>query len=171
MTTMYPCRLVGTDFCTSAPHRFSAEVVVRATPEQIFAVFEDPDAWTQWALPIRHVEWTSPQPFGVGTTRTVTMTGGLVGKEEFIAWERGRHMAFRFTEASMNAITAFAEDYRLSDAGEGRTRVQWVMAMEASGVNDTVLRLFGWAMQLGLGFMLRRFQALVEARYPTARAA
>ena len=168
---MYPCRPVGIEFCDTARHRFVTEVVVRATPEQIFEVFENPDSWVVWALPIRRVEWTSPPPFGVGTTRTVTMTRGLVGKEEFIAWERGRRMAFRFTGASMDAITAFAEDYRLSDAGGGRTRVRWVMAMEARGVNDVVLRVFGWALGLGLGFMLRRFQALVEARYPAARAA
>ena len=168
---MYPCRPVEVEFCDTAPHRFATEVVIRATPEQIFEVFEDPESWVVWALPIRRVEWTSPQPFGVGTTRTVTMAGGLVGNEQFIAWERGRRMAFRFTEASMAAVTAFAEDYRLSDAGGGRTRVRWVMAMEARGVNDVVLRVFGWALGLGLGLLLRRFQALVEARYPAARAA
>jgi carbon monoxide dehydrogenase subunit G len=168
---MYGCRPVGIEFCDTAPHRFTTEVVIHATPEQIFEVFEDPDSWVVWALPIRRVEWTSPRPFGVGTTRTVTMTGGLVGKEEFIAWERGRRMAFRFTEASMAAVTAFAEDYQLSDAGNGRTRVRWVMAMEARGANDVGLRLFGWTMRLGLAFLLRRFQTLVETRYPAARAA
>ena len=50
---MYGCRPVGLEFCETAPHRFVAEVVVRATPEQIFDVFEDPDSWVVCCLAAR----------------------------------------------------------------------------------------------------------------------
>lgn len=167
---MNQCRAVGLEFIDQAPARFEAEVVVRASPAEIFDVFEDADAWPRWALPIRHVEWTSPRPYGVGTTRTVTMIGG-VGKEVFIAWDRGRHMAFRFTETTMPHTAAFAEDYRVEDLGDGRARVRWVMAMEPTGPSRTMLRVFGFAMRLGLQHMLNRFRSYVEERSRAAAAA
>lgn len=160
---MNRCRDVGMDFFDTAPARFVAEVEVRATPGQIFDAFEDAEAWPAWALPIRRVEWTSPKPFGVGTTRTVTMIGG-VGKEVFIAWERGRHMAFRFTETSMPQTAAFAEDYLVTDLGGGRTRVRWTMAMEPTGASAVVVRVVGFAMRWGLRVMLNRFRGYVEGR-------
>jgi carbon monoxide dehydrogenase subunit G len=168
---MHPCRDVGLDFVEHAPFRYVAEVTVRATPEQIFEVFEDAEAWVVWALPIQKVEWTSPKPFGVGTTRTVSMTGGMVGDEIFIAWERGRRMAFRFTAASMPGVGAFAEDYQVTELGDRRCRVRWVMALEPTGANAVVMRFTGWMVGFGLQFMLGRFRSYVETRYPIARAA
>lgn len=166
---MNACRAVGMEFFDEAPARFVAEVEVAATPEEIFDAFEDAASWPAWALPIKHVEWTSPPPFGVGTTRTVTMIGG-VGKEVFIAWERGRRMAFRFTETSMPNTAAFAEDYQVTDLGNGRTRVRWIMAMEPTGPSAAMLRVLGFAMRLGLQLMLNRFRAHVEARRARAAA-
>ena len=62
---MYRCEAVGLEFLDRAPARFDSVVDVRATPQQIFDVFEDAHAWTVWAPMIRKVEWTSPKPFGV----------------------------------------------------------------------------------------------------------
>lgn len=70
------------------------------TPEQLFEVFADAESWPHWATVITDVEWTSPEPRGVGTARTVTMRGGIIGDEEFLAWEPFSHMAFRFNTAS-----------------------------------------------------------------------
>lgn len=81
---MYQCKKPGLEFCKTAPYCFKSNQVIAATPEQIFEVFEDPDAWPQWVPPIKHVEWTSPKPFGQGTTRTVTMKGGIILEEEFM---------------------------------------------------------------------------------------
>jgi len=157
------------EFFDEAPARFVAEVDVAATPDDVFEAFEDAESWPKWALPIKHVEWTSPPPFGVGTTRTVTMMGG-VGKEVFIAWERGRRMAFRFTETSMPNTAAFAEDYQVTDLGNGRTRVRWIMAMEPTGASAPMLRVLGFAMRWGLQLMLNRFRSHVEVRRAQAAA-
>ena len=51
-------------------------------------------------LGIDRVDWTSPRPFGVGTTRTVTFQGGgMEVYETFIAWDPGKHMAFTFDQS------------------------------------------------------------------------
>src|SRR6201991_294519 len=110
---MHQCERVGIDFIDSAPFRFVSTVDLTITPEQVFEALDDAESWPLWATVITKVTWSSPQPHGVGTTRTVDMRGGIVGDEEFSAWEPHSHMAFRFNQASIRSIAAFAEDYRV----------------------------------------------------------
>jgi carbon monoxide dehydrogenase subunit G len=148
---MKPCERVGLDFIAHAPFRFVSTVDLTITPEQVFEVFDDAESWPQWATAITKVTWTSPQPHGIGTTRTVDMRGGIVGDEEFLAWEPHSHMAFRFNEASTGSIAAFAEDYRIVPSASGCT-VTWVMAMKPKGVAARV------GMSLGRPVMSWMFQ-------------
>ncbi|MDT5211644.1 MAG: hypothetical protein QOF67_4059, partial [Mycobacterium sp.] len=104
---MHPCERVGLDFTAHAPFRFVSTVDLAITPEQLFEVLADAESWPHWATAITKVTWTSPEPRGVGTTRTVNMRGGIVGDEEFLAWEPYSHMAFRFNEASSGSVAAF----------------------------------------------------------------
>src|SRR5207302_1020870 len=108
--------------------------------------------------PIKSVQWTSPQPFGVGTTRTVTMVGKMVVDEEFIEWEPHRRMAFRFNEASMNGVSAFAERYDIEAVSAGQTHVTWVMAMAPRGISKLIVPATRWPMRRGFGRMLRKFK-------------
>jgi hypothetical protein len=74
MTTM-SLRRVDQGWIKTAPFRFSNSVDLAITPEQLFEVLADAEAWPKWAKVITRVTWTSPQPYGVGTTRTVDMLG------------------------------------------------------------------------------------------------
>ena len=142
-----------------------------ASPEQVFAAFLDADAWVAWAFPITGVEWTSGFPIEVGSTRTVHMRGGLVGYEEFIAYEHGVRMAFRFNEASKKGVRAFAEDYQVSDLGDGRCVVEWTMALDTGRSPSVVDKMVNPVMSAGLKFMLGRFAKLVESRSVRSEAA
>ncbi|MEZ0339807.1 SRPBCC family protein [Mycobacterium sp. pV006] len=133
MAQRHPCEPVDLSFTESAPFRFVSTVDLSITPEQLFEVLADARSWPQWATVITDVEWTSPEPRGVGTTRTVTMRGGIVGDEEFLAWEPYRRMAFRFNAASTGSIAAFAEDYRVVRT-PGGCHLTWVMAMKPKGL-------------------------------------
>ncbi|WP_029107455.1 SRPBCC family protein [Mycobacterium sp. URHD0025] len=133
MARTYQCERVELDFIDNAPFRFVSTVELDITPEQLFEVLSDETSWPHWATVITNVEWTSPEPRGVGTTRTVTMRGHIVGDEEFLAWEPFSHMAFRFNTSTSNAISAFAEDYRVVETAEG-SHLTWVMAMKPSGL-------------------------------------
>src|SRR5690349_5410478 len=101
---MHQCERIGPDFIDSAPFRFVSTVDLPITPEQLFEVLADAESWPQWATAITKVTWTSPEPRGIGTTRTVNMRGGIVGDVgappacggEFLAWEPFAHIAFRF---------------------------------------------------------------------------
>lgn len=161
---MNVCRKIDGNFFLNAPARYEAQVEVRATPEKIFDIFEDADSWPRWAPPITNVEWTSSQPFHVGTTRTVSMIGGIVGEEEFSAWDRGKHMAFYFTRTNLPNVAAFGEDYRVENLGGGRCEVRWVMAMDPTGSSKMLMPLTGPLMKMGLQYMLGRFGRYVEAQ-------
>jgi carbon monoxide dehydrogenase subunit G len=164
---MHPCERVGLDFIDGAPFRFVSTVDLTITPEQVFEVLDDAESWPHWATVITKVTWTSPRPHGVGTTRTVDMRGGIVGDEQFLAWEPHSHIAFRFNEASTRSIAAFAEDYRVVPTATG-CNLTWVMAMKPNGMAAR----FG--MKLGRPVMARMFQkflynlrAYADKRYAT----
>ena len=162
MTNYYECIPVGLEFLEETKNVFRSEQIVKATPEQIFDVFEDEEAWTVWAFPIQRVEWTSPKPFGVGTTRSVYMMGELKVYEEFVAWERGKRMAFTFVGASKDNPERFLEDYRVTDLGNGTCRVEWYMGMEKRGGvtwRDTFTRPI---MTMVNRHMFRKFKRYTE---------
>lgn len=162
MSDYFECTAVGLDFLEQTKNVHKAEQVIKATPEQIFEVFEDAHAWTVWAPPIQNVEWTSPKPFGVGTTRTVSMMGEMVGYEEFIAWERGKRMAFTFIGCSKDNVNKFLEDYRVTDLGNGSCHVVWYMAMENKGGDNFMSNLTRPIMGLVNKWMFRRFKKYTE---------
>lgn len=162
---MHPCEPVDAEFIGSARFRFSNSVDVPASPEQLFELFEDADAWPRWARVITKVVWTSPPPYGVGTTRTVHMLGGLVGDEVFLAWDRGRHMSFRFTHCSTPWVSAFAEAYDVVPT-EGGCRLTWTLALRGRPATNVSLTALGPVLNLGLRRFLRDLSALAAARYP-----
>lgn len=162
MSDYFECTKVGLEFLEQTRNVFHAEEVVRATPEQIFDVFEDEHSWTVWAFPIQKVEWTSPKPFGVGTTRTVSMMGEMDGFEEFVAWERGKRMAFTFLGCSKDATEKFLEDYRVTDLGDGTCRVEWYMAMEPRGFSRHMMWMTRPVMRFANRRMFRKFKEYTE---------
>ena len=134
----FRCRPVGLDFIQGAAYRFENVVDLDAAPEAVFDIFADGESWPRWFEGIKRVVWTSPEPKGVGTTRTVTLTTMTV-YEHFLAWERGRRFAFRFVGSSLPLCRAGVEDYRLEDLGSGRTRVHYGVYLEPT----LVVRLAG----------------------------
>lgn len=162
MSDYVACTKVGFEFLGQTNNIILAREVVRATPEQIFEVFEDAHSWTVWALPIQKVEWTSPKPFGIGTTRNVHMMGGLIGYEEFIEWNPGRRMAFTFVGDSKGATEKFLEDYRVIDREDGTCLVEWYMAMEPRGLSRHLMFLTRPLMKVVNKLMLRKFRRYTQ---------
>ena len=162
MSDYFECTKVGVDFLEQSNNVFVSEAIIKATPEQIFDVFEDAHSWTVWAMPIQKVEWTSPKPFGIGTTRTVSMMGDMVGFEEFIEWERGKRMAFAFVACSKNATEKFLEDYRVTDLGDGSCKVEWYMAMEVRGFARHMMFLTRPLLRMANRSMFRKFKVFAE---------
>lgn len=148
---MFRCRPVELDFIEQAPWRFESVVELDAAPGTVFDLFADGESWPQWFDGIRRVTWTSPEPKGVGTTRTVELTTATVF-EYFLAWERGRRFAFRFVGATRPLFRAGIEDYRLEPLEGDRCRFHYGVYVEPSWL----VRLFAFVTRPMFASMFSR---------------
>lgn len=164
---MYQLESIDTDFIHNTRFSFTARVELDCTPDRLFDIFEDADSWPAWVGSIQNVEWTSPKPFAVGTTRTVSLSGNMQGYEEFIEWERGVRMAFRFARSNKNSLTAFGEDYQVTDLGNGRCKLEWTIALAPRGISVVFMTLFkpimGWYFQRELNKLVKYAASHVPA--------
>lgn len=147
----FDCRPVGLEFIDEAPYRFENVVELEASPEAVFDIFADGESWPRWFDGIKRVVWTSPEPKGVGTTRTVTLTT-MILYEHFVVWERGRRFTFRFEGSSLPLCRAGLEDYRLEALPGGRTRFTYRVYLDPS----LVVRLAGPIARAQFASMFRR---------------
>jgi hypothetical protein len=165
-----PVRLAGPVVFAAASKRWRRSIDLDCRPDRLFDVFEDAGAWPAWATPITKVEWTSPLPPQIGTTRTVHMLGGLTAEERFTAYDRGRHMQFVFTHVTEPVLMdGFGEDYRVVDVGDDRCRLTWTVVMEPAGAGRFTMPLAGPAMPFALGHMLSGLQTHVREHVSTAQ--
>src|SRR5215831_3805858 len=124
----FPCHPVDASFFDTAPMRFRNAVELVARPADVFTIFEDGESWPRWFHGIRKVVWTSNKPYGVGTTRTVWLTGAV--DEHFFRWEQDRLLSFYLTGQSMPLAHALAEDYLLEEVAPSKTRFTYSVAIE-----------------------------------------
>jgi hypothetical protein len=143
----YACEPTGADFYGKAPVRYVTTVDLPVPPDKLFEVFEDPQAWPKWAHGIGKVVWTSPQPYDVGTTRTVIFWGGMEVYEDFVAWDAGKEMAFVFYGTTQDVWDRFGEHYAVTPTADG-CRLVWTVAMEPAGVLKKLQPLVGWIFAL-----------------------
>jgi hypothetical protein len=81
------------------------------------------------------INWTSPRPFSLGTTRQAKVLGGVLKiHERFFIWEEGRRYAFYATEASAPLFNCFAEDYIVEPDGPNRCTFTWKIALEPTAL-------------------------------------
>ncbi|MFC6200040.1 SRPBCC family protein [Ponticaulis profundi] len=107
---------VGESYLAGAKGQPSARHTFPFPASVVWNALLDGPTWCEW-LPITNVTWTSPEPFSVGTTRTVEIGNEKV-EEYFFAWEDGRRMAFSFVKSTL-PIKAGVEDYKLVDTENG----------------------------------------------------
>lgn len=115
------------------PQRYVNVVELPCSAAALFGVLEDEKSWPKWAPGIGRVDWTSPKPYGVGTTRTVTFWGGTQVFEAFTTWTPGVEMAFTFVGTSEEIWTSFGERYQVEDLGAGRCRLKWTVSYRPAG--------------------------------------
>ncbi len=128
-TYMHVLRTVDLAFVDDAPHRLVEDILIEASAERVFEVFEDGRSWPEWFPGMTGVTWTTPEPRGVGATRTVEL-GKVRVDEVFLAWEPGRRFAFYLRASTSRLLVALAEDYRLEPLDERRCRFTYALAYE-----------------------------------------
>jgi hypothetical protein len=84
-----------------------------------------------WCRILNDVRWTSPRPFGVGTTREVkALAGANMLREHYFRWDEGHRHSFYVTETTSPLFKSLAEDYLVEPKGEEACRFTWTIAVE-----------------------------------------
>ncbi|MCX4759405.1 SRPBCC family protein [Streptomyces sp. NBC_01275] len=84
---------------------------------------------SSWTKGMKRLTWTSPLPFGVGTTREIELGGDFVLRERFFRWEEGRRKTFTAVEGTKNIFRHLVEDYVVEPTADG-SRFSWRWAAE-----------------------------------------
>lgn len=165
MSRWYPVRRVSPEELRSSPQLLAFEETVKATPSQIFEVFADAGAWSEWVEAITEAKWSSSPPFGRGSTRDVTLKGGIVLREEFVVWEEGERMVFVITAMSLPLFESFAEEYQLRDNKDGSCSLRWSFHLRARWFVRPLVAMIRPFMTRSNQASLRAFARYVERRY------
>lgn len=118
---------IDLSFFDSAPNVYEDQWDINVAAAQFWPdLVDNPLHWCR-GLKIR---WTSPRPFGVGTTRHVSVLGAIQADENFFLWEEGVRFAFHFTRANLPLFKRFGEYYEVQPTGPNSCRFIWKIAGE-----------------------------------------
>jgi hypothetical protein len=140
----FQLKSVEAEFFDTAPLRVRGEFEVARPAAEVWdeLTVENPLSWCRL---LKDITWTSPRPFGVGTTRTARTIGNSnVFDEYFFRWEEGRRQSFYVVQSNGPLFRRFAEDYLVEPTGETSSRFTWTIAVEprrVAQIADPVNRL------------------------------
>jgi hypothetical protein len=141
---------------TSAPHVFRYSKRFAAPVEKVWESLASDESLAAWGATVSAVNWLSPRPFGVGSTREVVLAPGLVRvHERFFRWDEGHRYSFTVFEASLPVFRRFAEDYVVEPeaSDDGATRFTWSVAIEPNGAFALPFRLIAPVLKLAFARM------------------
>lgn len=117
-------------FLTTAPYRYSRTWAIDRPAEKVWAELVS-DVPLHWCRGL-DVTWTSPPPYGVGTTRQAVAAKLITVQERFFAWDEGRRYAFGVSHVNLPLFAGLAEDYVVEPDGPERCTFRWTIAVEPS---------------------------------------
>ena len=130
-------------------YRFPARLPV--PPERVWESLASDRSMWDWGVGVKRLTWTSPRPFGVGTTREVVLPLGAMSlREYFFRWDEGKGFSFYVTESNRPGFVRFAEDYIIEPDGDGCV-FTWTIALEPKPALLRVMRLAGPLNKMAFG--------------------
>lgn len=149
MTRWYPLEPADAEFLSSAPHVFRYQKRFAASPEQVWESLTSDASVAAWGPMTNEVNWTSPRPFGVGTTREVAGLGSRT-RERYFRWDEGHGHSFAVYEFTIPLFKRFAEDYAL-EPNDGGTLFSWTVAIEPKGAFALPVKVLAPALKAAFG--------------------
>jgi hypothetical protein len=130
MTRWHDLEPADAAYFSSAPLVYRFPIRLAVPPERVWASLASDRSLADWGLGLKSLTWTSPRPFGVGTTREVVLpASSLTLREKFFRWDEGTGYSFFVRQANRPVFTRFAEDYVVEPDGTG-TLFTWTIALE-----------------------------------------
>jgi len=162
MARWFALETADAGFFDSAPHVFTYVKHFDAPPERVWESLQSDESLSAWGPAVTSLTWTSPRPFGVGTTRRVG-TGPNKVNERFFRWDDGQGYAFYAYEANIPLFRRFAEDYRIEAEGTG-TRFTWLVAIEPTPLLRLPVKALAPVLKAAFGRMASDGQKYFAAR-------
>jgi uncharacterized protein YndB with AHSA1/START domain len=156
MTRWYPIEPADDDFFESAPHVFRYSRRFAAPVETVWESLASDDSVAAWSATVSSVNWLSPRPFGVGSTREVALAPGLTRvRERYFRWDEGHRYSFAAYEANLPVFRRFAEDYVVEPepSDSGSTRFTWTLALEPKSALALPFKPLAPVLKLAFGRM------------------
>src|SRR4051812_13711639 len=127
----YRLRQEDLSFLARAPIRQAHRGHVELSAEHVFdSLAGRPEGWPAWFSLARECHYEGPPPRDVGTSRLISVRGGVRARERLLAWDESERFAYRIEEINVPGIRAFMEEWTLAPVAANRTEVQWVFAVD-----------------------------------------
>lgn len=163
MATFHPLKAIDESFFRTANLIASATMEANCPPERLMETLAGDVVWTQWAPPLKHVEWTTAAPHGQFSKRTVTLAGGQQVKENFFIWKPNQQVAFYVEEGTIPGIEAFAENYDITVSNNGQTtHLKWTVAIQVTGIGAFFIPVSRFFMNLLFKRWLQNYKCILE---------
>jgi hypothetical protein len=155
MARWYELQPADESIFETAPEVYRYRVRLSVAPERVWESLTSDASLSAWRLPIRRLTWTSPRPFGVGTTREIELSlRTLAIRERFFRWDEGRGYSFYVEALNRPGVRRFAEDYVVEPDGAGAA-FTWTIALEPVGALTPVMKLLRPVNRAGFGQVTR----------------
>jgi hypothetical protein len=139
----------------TAPQIYRFPVKLAVPPERVWESIASDRSLADWGMGVRSLKWTSPRPFGVGTTREVVLPlSAMTVREHFFRWDEGKGYSFYVYETNRPGIKRFAEDYVIEPDGAGAL-FTWTIALEAHPPMAPVMKLLSPVNKQAFGQVAR----------------
>ncbi|MFF0447563.1 SRPBCC family protein [Streptomyces sp. NPDC004609] len=140
-------RHVELGFIDTAPVRLVHSAGLSAAPAVVYrALAEDVPGWTEWFDAV-----STAVPTRGGAGRDIRLRIGAFFSETILATDPGERYAYRVDTTNVPGLRALLEDWRITPAPDGGSRVRWTFAADGSPVTRAVVRFAG----PGLGVSFR----------------
>jgi hypothetical protein len=116
-------------FLTRAPFRQVHRGSVALPVDRVFAgLAARPEGWPAWFALARGCHYEGVPPHGVGTSRLLSLRGGIRARERLLAWDENERFAYCVEELNVPGIRAFVEEWTLAPSTGDHTELQWTLA-------------------------------------------
>jgi hypothetical protein len=126
-------------FFRDAKRRVVVDVTVARSAADVWAELTEDDPMSAYCRAISSITWTSERPFGIGTTRTTRVLGGLIKLEErYPHWDEGRRKVFVGVRTVPPTLRRVAEEYLVEPVDADRCRFRWTAVWEPTALGRPI---------------------------------
>jgi len=126
----FTLQAVDETFFDTAPSIFTGSIDIAKPAAEVWSELVA-DGAMSFCRSLRGARWTSPHPYGVGTTRTMpALYGALNVDEVYFRWDEGRRKSFYGVRTNLPVFRRLAEDYLVEKVGPNACRFTWTLAAD-----------------------------------------